>query len=141
MAAIPFVYWTFRARGATNQVPPEGGPAAHQSRRALSACGLDAAGFGLRQDTLAHWQALCREAGRGGDGFVIAHPSHHVLLEECEFRPLADPLGARGGEFRTGLESQMRLQHAAPRALVHVWLDDPQTWSGWLGARPVPSLA
>ncbi len=151
----------------------EGGPAAHQSRGALRAYGLDAAGFGLREDTLAHWQALCREAGTGREGFVIAHPSHHVLLEECEFRPLADPLGALGGEFRTSmvalrdvadalpartrevlgrvspgaadlteLESQMRLQHAAPRALVHVWLDaNPQTWSAWLGARPTPSLA
>jgi glycine betaine/proline transport system substrate-binding protein len=92
----------------------EGGPAAHQSRAALQAYGLDAAGFRIREETMAHWRGLCRQAGADPDGFVIAHPSHHLLPEECEFRALADPLRALGGEFRTASVARAAVAGSLP---------------------------
>lgn len=92
----------------------EGGPAAHRSAEALRAYGLDAKGFRVRTDTLAHWSELCRAAAADPAGLVIAHPSHHLLPEGCAFRALEDPLRALGGEFRTGFVARREVADALP---------------------------
>jgi glycine betaine/proline transport system substrate-binding protein len=95
-----------------------GGAGGRLSRAALRAYGLDAHGFRVREEVWGHWSALCRDAAADPEGFVVAHPSHHILPEGCGFRPLADPLCALGQEFRIGFVALPAVADALPTRTV-----------------------